>query len=293
MAKRKVVTISVVVLCCIALTAAAWLARGFYDRLFEPAGAPAVKLTYPLLTDETLQLPDTLQFFYSTIECRGTALSTGEFYVKIKYPVLRLARSTARRYEDWLLGQVFILGTNAETEEVEAFRQSRDIAGYAQSCLNSWQAGAETRYMGCLQESLAVEIELNASLLSLKVSHGGYWGGAHGDASVQHYMFDQDFRALDPDAVFAAGTVEGFRKLLIAEFDKQVDPPRDYGEHYKLNPDSFALVPQGLVAHYFGWSNAEGKPVVFIEASKIRQYLKPAYREIYANQARANPDPEK
>jgi len=249
-------------------------------------------LTYPPLAPGKIPLPDTLQYFYVSLDYRGNALSTGEFSVKLKYPVFRFAEEAAQRYETWLLNQVFILGSNTEHEEIQQYKIAKDIPGYAQSCLDSWLSGEETRYMGCIQESLAVEVALNARIVTLSVTHGGFWGGAHGDDSVQHYMFDADFNPIDPYSVFEPSQVEHFKKLLISEYDRQVDSIRDYDEEYKLNPDSFALIPEGLVAHYYGWSFAEGKPEVSIDTSKFLNYLKPEYRDMYAqlNQPKVDED---
>lgn len=251
------------------------------------SGIPGTPLTYPPFTKAAIPLPDTLQYFYSTLDYRGQALSTGDFFVYLKYPVFRLAAGPAKRYEAWLLDQVFTLGSNAESEVIQSYKDAADIPGYAQSCLNSWLSGEETQIMGCLQDSLAVEVPLNSEVVTLSITKGGFWGGAHGDASQQHYMFDRDFNAIEPYSVFETSQVDHFKKLLISEYERQVDPGREYSEDYKLNPDSFALVPEGIIAHYFGWSNAEGKPVVFIETNKFSQYLKPEYREMYRKLSQA------
>ena len=251
------------------------------------SGTPGSQLTYPPFTKAAIPLPDTLQYFCSTHDYRGQALSTGDFFVYLKYPVFRLAAQAAKRYETWLLDQVFTLGSNAEEVEILSYKKAKDIPAYAQSCLNSWLSGEETQIMGCLQDSLAVEVALNNEVVTLSVTKGGYWGGAHGDASQQHYMFDRDFNAIEPYTVFEPSQVDAFKKLLISEYERQVEPWQEYGEEYKLNPDSFALVPKGIIAHYFGWSNAEGKPVVFIETSKFNQFLKPEYREMYRKLSQA------
>lgn len=259
------------------------------NQLNTTLGTP---LTYPPFTKAAIPLPDTLQYFYGTHDYRGQALSTGDFFVYLKYPVFRLAAQAAKRYETWLLDQVFTLGSNAEEVEILSYKKAKDIPAYAQSCLNSWLSGEETQIMGCLQDSLAVEVALNNEVVTLSVTKGGYWGGAHGDASQQHYMFDKDFNPIKPYSVFESSQVDLFKKLLISEYDRQVDPGREYSEDYKLNPDSFALVPEGIIAHYFGWSNAEGKPVVFIETSKFSQFLKPEYWEMYSilNQPKVEDD---
>lgn len=279
---RKIVLLAVAGIVCIVLGMA--IARFWPGDSKVTAGkSPASpSLAYPPLTPGEIPLPDTLQYFYVTHDYRGNALSTGEFSVKLKYPVFRLSEVAAQRYETWLLNQVFILESNAGKEEIQKYKIAKDISGYAQSCLDSWLSGEETRYTVCIQESLAVEVALNARIVTLSVTHGGYWGGAHGDDSVQHYMFDADFNPVDPYSVFESSQVGNFKKLLISEYDRQVHSNSSYDEDYKLNPDSFALVPDGLIAHYCGSCHADGKPVVSIATSEFLNYLKPEYREIYS-----------
>ena len=245
------------------------------------------QLTYPLLVPSLYSLPDSVQYFYSNLEYRGVALSSGEFFVKIRYPIFRLPRVAAKRYEDWLLDEIFILGSNAPEKEIQEYKSRGDVEGYAQSCLNSWLADDEARYLGCLQESLAVNVEMNDAIVTLKVTHGGYWGDAHGDASVQHYMFDQNFQLLEPFFIISKEYLEDFKRLLIEEYHSQIQGYREYPEDYILCPDSFALTPGGLIAHYFGWSSAEGKPTVLIETKKFLKFLKQEYRAIYTGTNKA------
>ncbi len=239
-------------------------------------------LTYPPFKDTRYPLPDSLQYFYVTLDYRGDALSSGEFFAWLKYPVFRLPDEAAKRYETWILDNIFSIFTNDEREVVEKYIQARNIHGYAQSCLNNRLIVDETQYMGSIIDSTIVEVALNAKIITMSVNWGGYWGGAHGDGSVQHYMFDTEFNPIEPYSVFEPSQVDDFQKLLISEYERQVKPFREYDDDYKLNPDSFALVPEGIIAHYYGWSYAEGKPVVTIETSKFLKYLKPEYREMYA-----------
>lgn len=282
--KQFVIVVAIILTCVLGALIALTITS---SNRSESKAKTMYHLTYPQLVPSLYSLPDSVQYFYSNLDYRGVAPSSGEFFVKIRYPIFRLPGVAAKRYEDWLLDEIFILGSNAPEKEIQEFKSQGDVAGYAQSCLNSWLADDEARYLGCLQESLAVDVEMNDAIVTLKVSHGGYWGGAHGDASVQHYMFDLSFRLLDPYSLISKEYLEDFTRLLIEEYHSQVQSYREYPEDYILCPDSFALVPDGLIAHYFGWSNAEGKPTVLIKPKKFIQFLKPEYRTIYTGTNKA------
>ncbi len=231
--------------------------------------------TYDPGPASALPIGDSLQYFYNQVECRGTAFSSGEFFVRLKHPVFRTRDSRIKKLEAWIQRQTYILALETEDGNETVIKKfGQDYPAYARAVLNSWLSEPESSRMGCMQESLAVEIVLNTQVLTLKVTHGGYWGGAHGSQSVRYAMFDRNFDPLEMSAVFRAEALPEFKKLLMAEYDRQVNSYYDYGPKHKGNPSSFGLTREGCVAQYEGYSHAEGNPAVFIPYSKFRRYLK-------------------
>jgi hypothetical protein len=224
-------------------------------------------------------MPDTLQYFYNNVDCRGTAYSGGEFFVKLRHPVFRTRDRRISKLEDWIQEQSYILALENEGGNAEARKSfGHDYAAYARAVLNSWLSEPEWTRLGCVQESLAVELVLNSGVITLQVTHGGYWGGAHGSASVSYTMFDRNFDVLSMTSIFRPETLPDFQKLLAAEYDRQVDAFRDYSFDYKSNPASFGLTRDGCVARYESWDYAEGNPGVFIPYHRFEAYLRPEYR---------------
>jgi len=237
---------------------------------------------YPLFSGKPFTLPDSLQYFYNTVDARGIALSGGEFYVHLKYPVFRSEDKKIERLVDWLDQEIFILGHNGnDDDEVLRKRFKADYPGYANYTLNSWLSSEETTKMGCMRESLAVEVVLNTEVITMKTHHKGYWGGANGDDYVHYVMFDKNFNQTDFRTLVEDGKLDEFNLMLISEYEKNIVPWRDYGEYYKLNPDDLALIPEGLIAVYIGYVGAEGQPTMLIEPEKFIHFLKPKYRGIY------------
>lgn len=82
----------------------------------DPDSLSTVIQYYPLYSDKAFALPDTLHYFYNTIDARGIALSGGEFFVNLKYPVFRSEDKNVMRLVDWLDDQIFILGHNGNDD---------------------------------------------------------------------------------------------------------------------------------------------------------------------------------
>ena len=96
---------------------------------------------YPLYSDQPFILPDTLHYFYNTVDARGIALSGGEFFVYLKYPVFRSEDKKIERLVDWLNDEVFILSHNCKDNEVVIRnRYKTNYSCYANYTLNSWLA---------------------------------------------------------------------------------------------------------------------------------------------------------
>lgn len=237
---------------------------------------------YPLYSDKPFALPDSLHYFYNTIDVRGTALSGGEFFVYLKYPIFRSEEKKIEKLIDWLDDEIFILGDNGNEEnEVLRNRFKADYPAYANYTLNSWLSNEESTYMGCMRESLAVEVVLNAEVITMKVHHSGYWGGAHADDIVQYAMFDRDYNPIDAKSIIASDKTSEFNSLLIAEYKRNIEPWRDYDDNYKINPEYMAFDPNGLIVVYFGYAHAEGQPTMLIKPEKFDHLLKYQYRKIY------------
>ncbi len=237
---------------------------------------------YPLYSDKPFALPDSLHYFYNIVDARGTALSGGEFFVYLKYPVFRSESKNIGKLVDWLDEEVFILGDNGDQDnEVIRKRFKADYPAYANYTLNSWLSNEEITKMGCMQESLAVEVVLNTVVITMKTHHKGYWGGANGDDYVHYAMFDEKYDQIDIRSLIELGRQDEFNKMLITEYNKNIVPWRDYDDNYKLNPDDLALIPEGLIAVYFGYAHAEGQPTMLIKPDKFVRFLKPQYRGIF------------
>lgn len=237
---------------------------------------------FPLFSEQSFTLPDSLLYFYNIIDARGIALSGGEFSVYLKYPVFRSEIRKIRKLVDWLDNEVFILAHNGR-EDNATIRNifKADYPGYANYTLNSWLATEETTKMGCMQESLAVEVVMNSEIITMKVHHKGYWGGANGDDIVRYAMFDKNYNRIDVINIIEHDKIEEFNRLLIAEYNKNIDPWRDYDTNYKLNPDHMALIPEGVIVIYPGYAHAEGQPTMNVSLSKFIHLFKPQYRKMY------------
>lgn len=237
---------------------------------------------YPLYSDRSFAVAESLQYFFNSIDVRGTALSGGEFSVYLKYPIFRSEDKKIERLVDWLDDEVFILAHNGREDNATIRNMFKaDYPGYANYTLNSWLATEETTKMGCMQESLAVEVVMNSEIITMKVHHKGYWGGANGDDIVRYTMFDKDYNQMDVRKMIEHVKIEDFNRLLIAEYNKNIDPWRDYDTHYKLNPDHMALIQEGLIVIYPGYAHAEGQPTMYVSLSKFIHLLKPQYRKMY------------
>lgn len=236
----------------------------------------------PLYTDRPYTTPDSLQYFYNSLDARGKALSGGEFSVFLKYPVLRSESRNLSKLVDWLDDEVFILAHNGREDNATIRNMFKaDYPSYANYTLNSWLATEETTKMGCIQESLAVEVVMNSEIITMKVHHTGYWGGANGDDMVRYTMFDKDYNRVDVRSVIENDKIAEFNRLLIAEYEKNIDPWRDYDTNYKLNPDYMALIQEGLIVIYPGYAHAEGQPTMYVSLNKFIHMLKPQYRKMY------------
>lgn len=200
----------------------------------------------------------------------------------LKYPVFRSEIRKIRKLVDWLDNEVFILAHNGR-EDNATIRNifKADYPGYANYTLNSWLATEETTKMGCMQESLAVEVVMNSEIITMKVHHKGYWGGANGDDIVRYAMFDKNYNRIDVINIIEHDKIEEFNRLLIAEYNKNIDPWRDYDTNYKLNPDHMALIPEGVIVIYPGYAHAEGQPTMNVSLSKFIHLFKPQYRKMY------------
>lgn len=248
----------------------------------DPDSLSSAMQYYPLYSDKAFALPDTLHYFYNTIDARGIALSGGEFSVYLKYPVFRSEDKNIMKIVNWLDDEIFILAHNG-TEDDANIRQKfkADYPAYANYTLNSWLAIEETTKMGCMQESLSVEVVLNSEVITIKTHHKGYWGGANGDDYVHYAMFDEKYNQIEIMSLIEPGKQDEFNRMLIAEYKRNIIPWRDYDNDYKLNPDDLALTPEGLVAVYSGYAHAEGQPTMIIKPDKFIDLLKPQYRGVY------------
>ena len=248
----------------------------------DPDSLSTVIQYYPLYSDKAFILPDTLHYFYNTIDARGIALSGGEFSVYLKYPVFRSEDKNVMILVDWLDDQIFILGHNGDDDNTALRKRfTADYPAYANYTLNSWLATEETTKMGCMQESLAVEVVLNSEIITIKTHHKGYWGGANGDDYVHYAMFDKKFNQIKIRSLLEPGKQDEFNQMLIAEYKRDIVPWRDYDDNYKLNPDDLAMIPEGLIAVYSGYAHAEGQPTMIIKPDKFIDLLKPQYRGVY------------
>lgn len=237
---------------------------------------------YPLFSDKAFILPDSLRYFYNTIDARGIALSGGEFSVYLKYPVFRSEDKNVLRLVDWLDDQIFILGHNGNYDNAALRKRFKaDYPAYANYTLNSWLATEETTKMGCMQESLVVEVVLNSEVITIKTHHKGYWCGANGDDYVHYAMFDRKLNQIEFSSLIEPDKQDEFNQMLIAEYKQNIVPSRDYDDDYKLNPDGLALIPEGLIAVYIGYAHAEGQPSMIIKPEKFIHLLKPQYRGMY------------
>lgn len=274
------ILLSLLILICIVIA----LCLKHRDKGDASGSMATPSVVYPLFSGKPFPLPDTLQYFYNTIDTRGKALSGGEFFVKIKYPIIRSENKNAQKMENWLRGQIFQLALESIPQiEDEAAYFGNNYTAYANATLNSWLSYEESTYIGCMQESLAVEIILNSKVLTFKVSHSGYWGGAHGDRTEAYTMFDQDFNMLHLNSLIEPDKFDDFQKLMIQEYDLQVDPFRDYDDNYKSNPESCGLSSSGMISQYFSYDYAEGNPQVIIPYLKILPYLKSEYQDVFSN----------
>ena len=239
-------------------------------------------LVYPLFIDEPFQVPDTLQYSYSSNEAKGTALSGGVFSVFLNYPIFRSDDAKVKKIIPWLDEQIFVLADEglSDTDSLPALFKS-DYAAYANHTLNSWLSIEEITLMGCMQESISVEVVLNSIILTMRMRHKGYWGGARGDDNQTYTMFDKDFNVIEPMAVIDSTKQIKFKQLLIKEYNKQIHPWENYGNEYKSTPDYFALTRAGLIVQYSGYSFVEGNPQMHVKKDKIIDYLKPEYQVIY------------
>ncbi len=254
------------------------------DKQQRAAQELAFPSVFPLFSGKPFALPDTLQYFYNTIDSRGIALSGGEFSVYIKYPVFRSEDDNASKLVSWLQEQIFILaheGAQDNTSLRKLF--NNNYTAYANYVLNSWLSTEETTYTGCMQERLSVEVVLNSQIITMKVHHKGYWGGAHGDDIVSYAMFDKEFNAISPKSIICHEKLAAFHKLLLTEYELNIEPWRDYDIAYKSNPEYLALVPEGLIVTYSGYAYAEGQPAMLIKPVKFINLLKPEFRLIYIN----------
>lgn len=200
----------------------------------------------------------------------------------LKYPVFRSESRKIKKLVEWLDDEVFILTHNGSEDNATIRNKFKaDYPGYANYTLNSWLATEETTKMGCMRESLAVELLMNSEIITMKVHHKGYWGGANGDDVVRYTMFDKDYNRIDVRSIIEHDKIDDFNRLLIAEYEKNIYPWRDYDTNYKLNPDHMALIPEGLVVIYPGYAHAEGQPTMNVSLSKFIHLFKPQYRKMY------------
>jgi len=248
----------------------------------DPDSLSSAGQYYPLYSDKAFILPDTLHYFYNSIDARGIALSGGEFSVYLRYPVFRSEDKIVLKLVDWLDDQIFILGHNGNDDNAALRKRFKaDYPAYANYTLNSWLATEETTKMGCMQESLAVEVVLNSEIITIKTHHKGYWGGANGDDYVHYAMFEKKFNQVELRSLIEPGKLNEFNRMLIAEYKRNIVPWRDYDDSYKLNPDDLALIPDGLIAVYSGYAHAEGQPTMIIKSDKFVHLLKPQFRGMY------------
>jgi ABC-type cobalt transport system substrate-binding protein len=248
------------------------------DRDFKKTDTPY----YPVYIDQPFTVPDTLHYFYNTVNANGIALSGGEFSVFLKYPVFRSEDKKIERLVDWLDDEVFILAHNGRDDKVAIRnRYKANYSGYANYTLNSWLATEETTKMGCMQESLAVEVAMNSEIITVKVHHKGYWGGAHGDDNVKYVMFSKSFEPISTISIIHPSKINELNRMLISEYKKNIEPWRDYDDDYKTSPDYMALVPEGLIVIYPGYANAEGQPTMMIKPKKFVHLLKPLHKSMY------------
>lgn len=238
---------------------------------------------YPLYAEEPFEMPDTLHYFYNSIDSRGKALSGAEFFVHLKYPVFRSEDPKIMKLVEWLDGQIFVLMYNDYDPKGPAEKRFKaNYPAFANYTLNSWLAYKETTYLGCMRESLAVTVALNADVITMKVHHKGYWGGANGNDIVRYNMFDKTYDPINMRSILAPDKIADFNSMLISEYHKNIEPWWDYDEYYKLNPDYMALIPEGLMVIYPGFAHAEGQPTMLVKPKKFVHLLPENFQKIYA-----------
>lgn len=228
---------------------------------------------------------NSLDYAYKVVHKNGIPKSSGDFSIYIKYPVF--SDDKMENLNNWVLNQTYSLYFEDENDtgndnEQCFLKYGTDVNAYASFVLHSWLIGKESTWLGCMKESLAVEVVLNtAALITMKVSHYGYWGGANGDNTVEYTMFDKDLNKIEPKSVILPEKIHNFNNLLVKEYGHQIDSWYDYGDDYKTNPYNMALTPKGFVVIYFGRSHAEGYPTMTIKPKKFTDWIKPEYKMIY------------
>ena len=115
----------------------------------------------------------------------------------------------------------------------------------------------------------------------MKVHHKGYWGGAHGDDIVKYKMFDKEYNSIDAESIIKSDKAKDFYRMIISEYNRKIEPWRDYDDDYKMHPDYMALIPEGLIVVYQGYAQAEGQPTMLIEPRSYVHLLKSQYQSMY------------
>ncbi|MDP3113666.1 MAG: hypothetical protein Q8M98_02710 [Candidatus Cloacimonadaceae bacterium] len=225
------------------------------------------------------------EFTDRIVNVSGIAKTTGEFSIYISYPVFssdsvdvtKLIEHVMKQIGDRDAGDFDYLLTKENKYDVQAF---------ADGILDSWVTFEEPAFIGSIYDSLFIKVVLNTDLITLYKRHKGFWGGAHGDESIEYTMFDRDFHIIKSYDIILPNRRDRFKKLLEKEFNRQLKDDLRKGYPDKSNPVFFVLVPDGMIVQYMGECYADGNPLMLIKPEKFMDFIKPQYRKIYTQNAR-------
>lgn len=247
---------------------------------------PEIKIANPafyhLFSEEPFEMADTLHYFYNTFITRGVPISTGDFHIYMHYPVFRSEDTNTLKLVYWLDDYLFdLMDVYYEKQDLVRNRFWHNHPAHANYVLNSWLSHEDSSKMGCLYDSLTVQVVLNSELITFRIHSRGYWGGAHGGDYAVYQMFDRNYDEFELRNAVLPEKMAEFNQLILNEYNRNIKPWRDYDTRYRINPEYFAFIPEGIVAIYGGYAYAEGNPSMQIPKEKFIHLLKPQYHRIF------------
>lgn len=228
--------------------------------------------------------PDSLYYYYNEIRSEGLSARETPYTISVKYPVALNVHESKRQLFNDYINEIVNSKLGGHLSDKDRVDSKYDHTALIDAVMQAWLTDDYTNQIICMEDSITIEVVLNSDVLTLKTSHWGYWGGAHGDYTEEYLMLDKDLMPIDQSAIIDPQKLSRFNILLSSEFDHTNHTFRTYTQQQITNPDEYALTRDGLIVVYYGSCTAEGNPQTLIKSEKIADLLASPYREVFRAQ---------